>query len=134
MCTGLPCMEILYPSVQGFYRNKVTGYNTYSAAEKEVDNQRLTNKTNKLTEVEKIALASVMVFIVVSIIFFTGGFLCRHYNNKIMHCYKERHPGVTETLTALPTTPAEDLHEDNDTRHVELELQTNVAYENVPMN
>ena len=103
-------------------------YNAYSVPETEVDKQRLRSKTNKLTEVEKIALASVTVFILVSLIFFTGGFLFRHYNNKIMHCYKERHPGVAdETSTALPTAPAEDLQE-------ELELQTNVAYENVPMN
>ena len=110
-------------------------YNTSSAAEKEVDKQRLTNKTNKLTEVEKIvwclswfqSFSSLMVFSIVTI-----------YNNKIMHFYKEKHPAIadSETSTALPTTPADNLHEDSDTRHVELELQTNVAYEfeNVPMN
>ena len=51
-----------------------------------------------------------------------------------MYCYKENHPAIVEMSPALPTTPAEDLRKDNDTRHVELELQTNVAYENVPMS
>ena len=129
----LGCHEILYPRILWKQSHRVhIMYNTYSAAETEVDKQRLPNKTNKLTEVEKITLASVTVFILVSLTFFAGGFLCHHYNNKIMHCYKEKHPTIIgETSTALHTTPAEDLHED---RHVELELQTNVAYENVPMN
>lgn len=104
-----------------------------SAAEIEVDEQS-SRLMNKLTEVQKIALASVTIFILVSTIFFTGGFLCRHYNDNIVHCYKEKHPEVAETMTAHPTTPVENLQEDNNATHVELELQTNVAYENVPMN
>ena len=81
-----------------------------------------------MTEVEKIALASVIVFIMVSTVFFTGGFLSRHYYGSIIiRCQKE-----AETSTAVPPTPEEDLHEESSTRHVrELELKTNVAYENV---
>ena len=78
-----------------------------------------------MTEVEKIALASVIVFIMVSTVFFTGGFLCRHYYGRIIiRCQKE-----AETSTAIPPNPEEDLHEESSTRHVE--LKTNVAYENV---
>ena len=86
-----------------------------------------------MTEAEKIALASVTVFIVVSIIFFTAGFMCRHHNIVILYCQKEKH----QAETALPPTPAGDLpHEDSITHHnmQELELKTNVAYENVPVN
>ena len=87
-----------------------------------------------LSEAEKIALATVTVFIVVSIIFFIAGFLYRHYNNVIMHCQNGKY--LDETSTALPPTPAGDLpHEDSITHHTqELELKTNVAYENVPVN
>ena len=102
-----------------------------SAAEKDVDNQRL---TTMLSEAEKIALATVTVFIVVSIVFFIAGFLCRHHNNIMtLYCQKEKH--LAET--ALPPTPVGDLpHEDSITHHMlqELELKTNVAYENVPVN
>ena len=83
----------------------------------------------RLTEVQKIALASVIVFIMASTVFFTGGFLCRHYYGRIIHCHIEKE---AETSTAVPPTSEEDLNEESSTHHVrEWELKINVAYENV---
>ena len=84
-----------------------------------------------LTEVEKIVLVSVTVFMVVSVTFFTAGYLCRHY----VHCHKEKHHLAESTL---PPTQAENPHEAIQQEHCvhvqALELNTNAAYENVTLN
>lgn len=76
------------------------------------------------SEALKIVLASatVTVFVTTAIIFFTVGFLCRHF------CQKEKNQGKT-TVSPLNSQDMEQSH----CVH-ELELKSNVAYENITMN
>ena len=69
---------------------------------------------------EKIVIASVIVFVITSFLFFFIGFLCGHF-------FRKQNP----TSTA-PSASAVDPQEDDPqprTHEEKLELQTNVAYD-----
>ena len=71
------------------------------------------------------ASVTITVFIVTAIIFFAIGFLCRHL------VYQRENN--QDKLTTPSSINVQDAQKDAQQSH-ELELQTNVAYENVTMN
>ena len=76
-----------------------------------------------LNQAENIALASALIFLVTSALFFIIGFLCRHF------CPNEK---LKMAGTVLPPAGQnQSTRQDQDAQ--ELELKTNVAYENVPI-
>ena len=76
--------------------------------------------SNGLNETEKMVIASVIVFVITSILFFFIGFLCGHF------CRKQN--PVSTAPSAVD--PQED--DPQPRRHEEkLELQTKVAYDSV---
>ena len=83
-------------------------------------NRVIITGSNGLNETEKIVVASVIVFVITSILFFFIGFLCGHF------CRKQN------PVSTAPSTV--DPQEDNPQprRHEEkVKLQTNVAYDSV---
>ena len=76
--------------------------------------------SNGLNETEKIVVASVIVFVITSNLFFLIGFLCGHF------CRKQN-PMSTAPSAVDPQEDDPQLR-----RHEEkVELQTNVAYDSV---
>ena len=78
------------------------------------------------SEVPGIIIASITitVFVVTAIVFFAIGFLCRHL-------VSQQHN--QDKLTTPSSVNVQDTQEDTQQGH-ELDLQTNVAYENITMN
>ena len=80
--------------------------------------------SNGLNETEKIVIASVIVFVITSFLFFFIGFLCGHF-------FRKKSP-VSTAPSASAIDPQEDDHDPQPRAHEEkLELQTNVAYDSV---
>ena len=100
------------------YNNNYYVY-THNIAHKEDNEPR--PLTSEVPGIIIIASITITVFVVTAIIFSAIGFLCRHLIVIQQHNQDKL------------TTPSSDIMQDTQQSH-ELELQTNVAYENVTMN